>query len=139
MNDFDRRMREQLLAMASDWHPRATQMKQELRTMFEQRLKRAAMWSWIGSVIGILLMFSGIPALVLGFLLGNASIAVVGAMMFLFGDGWITGSKLLYWTWNSRIRLERDIKEVHADVLDVLDRLERVEAAVAEKARPETG
>jgi len=138
MNDFDRRMRERLLAMTPDWQPRAAEMKQELRTMFEQRLKRAAMLSWIGSAIGGILMFSGIPALVLGFLVGNASVAVVGAMMFLFGDGWITGSKLLYWTWNSRIRLERDIKEVHADVLDALDRLERLEAAVAGKAHPET-
>ena len=82
-----------------------------------------------GTGIGVFIC-SASSALVLGVVLGNGAIAVAGAMVFLFGDGWITFSKLLYWTWNSRIRLERDIKEVHADVLNVLQRMERVEAAL---------
>ena len=106
--------------------------------MYEEKRKKAAVWTWIGSGIGIFILLSGIPAIVLGFLTGNAAIAVVGAMMFLFGDGWITGSKLLYWTWNTRLQLQRDIKEMHADVLDALNRLERVELAIAGKAGEDT-
>lgn len=133
MDDFDRRIRERLLAAPPDWQTRAAQLREEVTTMYEEKRKKAAMLTWIGSGIGILILLSGIPAIVLGVVIGNAAVTVVGAMMFLFGDGWITGSKLLYWTWNSRLQLERDIKEVHADVLDVLTRLERVEHAVAKR------
>jgi hypothetical protein len=136
MDNFDRRVRDSLLAMPPDWEARAAGMRKGVQAMYEERIKKAAAWTWIGSGIGVLLLLSGIPAIILGVLLSNAAITVVGAMMFLFGDGWIGFSKLLYWVWNSRIRLERDIKEVHADVLDALNRLERLEAATAGKREP---
>lgn len=136
MDDLDEHIREHLLTMPSDWHARATDTKERVRIMYEDKRKKAAMWSWIGSGIGICLMVTGIPALMFGGITGQASVAVAGAMMFLFGDGWITGSKLLYWIWHTRIQLERDIKEVHVDVLDLLKRSERIEAAVAGKTAP---
>ena len=105
--------------------------------MYEERIKKAATWTWIGSGIGLLLLLSGVPAIALGVFTGYPSVTVVGAMMFLFGDAWIGFSKLLYWVWNSRIRLERDIKEVHADLLDILTRLERLESALAGKGGQE--
>lgn len=139
MDEFDHRIRENLLAVTPDWQARAAGVREGVKTMYEEKRKRAALWTWIGSAIGICLMFLGVGALLFGVFTGNASIAVVGAMMFLFGDGWITGSKLLYWTWSSRIQLERDIKEVHADVLEILKRLELVERAVKGGAAPESG
>jgi hypothetical protein len=137
MDEFDRRMREALLAVPPDWQARAARTIVGVKTMYEQRRKRAAMWTWIGTGIGICLMFLGIGGLIFGVLAGDVLVAIVGAMMFLFGDGWITGSKLLYWTWNTRIQLQRDIKEVHADVLEVLQRLERVERTVKGNPAPE--
>lgn len=129
MDEFDRRIRENLLAVTPDWQARATGIREEVKSMYEERRKRAAMWTWIGSGIGICIMFLGVGGLIFGVLAGDVLVAIVGAMMFLFGDGWISGSKLLYWTWNTRLQLERDIKEVHAAVLDVLDRLEHIERA----------
>ncbi len=134
MDDFDERVKEKLLALPANWQPRATGLREGVKAMFEQKRKRAALWTWIGTGVGFGLMMLGIPALLFGCMNGNASVAVVGAMMFLFGDGWMTGSKLLYWTWLTRIQIERDVKEVHADVLDVLTRLERVEAALCGNA-----
>jgi len=130
MDNFDRRIRDRLLAVPPGWEARAADMKEGVRAMYEERMKKAARWGWAGTGIGVFILLCGIPALVLGVVLGNGAIAVAGAMVFLFGDGWITFSKLLYWTWNSRIRLERDIKEAHADILNVLQRMERVEAAL---------
>ncbi len=130
MDNFDRRIRDRLLAVPPDWEARAAEMKEGVRAMYEEQMKKAARWSWLGTGIGVFILLSGVPALALGVYLGSGAIAVIGAMMFLFGDGWISFSKLLYWTWNSRIRLERDIKEAHADILSVLQRLERVEAGL---------
>lgn len=130
MDNFDRRIRDRLLAVPPDWEARAAEMNEGVRAMYEERMKKAARWSWVGTGIGVFILLSGVPALAIGVYLGSGAIAVIGAMVFLFGDGWITFSKLLYWTWNSRIRLERDIKEAHADILSVLQRLERVEAGL---------
>ncbi|MBX7255122.1 MAG: hypothetical protein K1Y02_02080 [Candidatus Hydrogenedentes bacterium] len=104
--------------------------------MYEEKRKKAATWTWIGTAIGIALLLLGVVALIIGLVEGNASVTVIGAMMFLFGDGWMTGSKLLYWTWNTRFQLERDIKEVHVDVLSVLERIERLEHAATAKTAP---
>ena len=126
-------LRDLLGALPANWQPRATGLREGVKSMFEEKRKRAALWTWIGTGVGFGLMLLGVPALLFGCLTGNASVAVAGAMMFLFGDGWMTGRKLLYWTWLTRIQIERDVKEVHYDVLDVLKRLERVEAAMGGK------
>lgn len=133
MDRIDERVKEELLALPADWQPRATGLREGVKAMFEEKRKRAARWTWIGTGVGFGLMLLGVPALLFGCLTGNASVAVVGAMMFLFGDGWMTGSKLLYWTWLTRIQIEGDVKEVHYDVLEVVKRLERVEAALGGK------
>lgn len=133
MDRVDDRVKEGLPALPADWQPRTDGLREGVKAMFEEKRKRAALWTWIGTGAGFGLMLLGIPALLFGYLTDNASIAVIGAMMFLFGDGWMTGSKLLYWTWLARIQIERDVKEVHCDVLDALKRLERVEAALGGK------
>ena len=92
--------------------------------MYEEKRERAAMLSWIGTGVGFVFMLMGVGTLLLGVLTGQAPTAVVGAMFFLFGDGWMTGSKLLYATWNGRIQLERDIKELHYDVLELHKKLD---------------
>ncbi len=137
MDEFDRNTRERLLATPPNWESRAAITKERVKAMYEEKRKKAAMWTWIGTAIGIALLMLGVFGLIAGIMLGQVSVTIIGAMMFLFGDGWLTGSKLLYWTWNTRHQLERDIKEMHADVLNVLDRLERVESAVAAKTAPE--
>ena len=133
MDSFERDIKEQLSALPPDWRARTRGMREEVRFVYEEKRKKAAMLAWIGSGIGVSFLLLGALCLPFGFLSGNVSITVIGAMVFLFGDGWITGSKLLYWTWNSRIRLERDLKEVHADVLELSSRLERIEAAVCSR------
>ncbi|MFA6242896.1 MAG: DUF308 domain-containing protein [Candidatus Hydrogenedentales bacterium] len=138
MDDFERNIRERLMAAPPNWESRAADTKERVKAMYEEKRKKAATWTWIGTAIGIALLMLGVLGLIVGVAVGNTSVTVIGAMMFLFGDGWMTGSKLLYWTWNTRFQLGRDIKEMHADVLDVLDRLERVESAVAANAAPET-
>ena len=95
--------------------------------MYEAKRKRAATLSSIGSGIGVFLLLLGIAAIIAGVGLNNMFWVVPGAMMFLFGDGWISGSKLLYWTFNTRIQVERDIKEMHADVIEIVRRLDNIE------------
>ena len=137
MDEFDRTIRERLLATPPNWESRAADTKERVKAMYEEKRKKAAMWTWAGTAIGIALLMLGVFGLIVGIVSGQVSVTVIGAMMFLFGDSWMTGSKLLYWTWNTRFQLERDIKEMYADVLDVLDRLERVESVMAAKAAPE--
>lgn len=123
--------------MTPEWWIRAANMREAVKTMYEEKRKRAAMLTWIGTAVGVGLMFMGIAALIIGVLIDYTTVAVVGAMMFLFGDGWITGSKLLYWTWHTRLQLQRDLKEVHYDVLNLHEKLDRLEAAIAGKSAPE--
>mgnify|MGYP003531827506 CR=1 FL=1 len=92
--------------------------------MYEAKRKRAATLSSIGSGIGVFLLLLGIAAIIAGVGLNNMFWVVLGAMMFLFGDGWISGSKLLYWTFNTRIQVERDIKvaqRIHHRAVEVND------------------
>ncbi len=127
---------EDLAAMTPEWRSRAAKLGEVITMNYEEKQKRAAMWTWIGTAVGVGLMFMGVAGLIAGVIIDSAVVAITGAMMFLFGDGWITGSKLLYWTWNSRIRLERDIKEVHCDVLNLDQKIERIEAALSGMAAP---
>lgn len=136
MDEFDRHIRERLMTMPPAWESRTSDVKERVKAMYEEKRKKAATWTWIGTAIGIALLLLGVVALIIGLVEGNASVTVIGAMMFLFGDGWMTGSKLLYWTWNTRFQLERDIKEVHVDVLSVLERIERLEHAATAKTAP---
>ena len=127
MDEDEQRMRDDLLATTSAWKQRAAKMQAEVTVMYEAKRKRAATLSSIGSGIGVFLLLLGIAAIIAGVGLNNMFWVVLGAMMFLFGDGWISGSKLLYWTFNTRIQVERDIKEMHADVLEIVRRLDNIE------------
>ncbi|MBI5093702.1 MAG: hypothetical protein HZB26_14820 [Candidatus Hydrogenedentes bacterium] len=144
MDEFERNIRDDLLAATPQWQARAADVREGVKAMYEEKRKRAARLTWIGTAVGAFLMFLGVAGIICGIVVGSASVAVstsctvVGAMMFLFGDGWITGSKLLYWTWNSRLQIERDLKEMHADVLDVSKRLEQIERAAQGGATPQT-
>ena len=127
MTDDERYVRENLLATAPAWEERAAVLHAEVTSMYEAKRKRAATLSWAGTGLGVFLLLLGVAAIVAGVWLENLLCVVLGAMMFLFGDGWITGRKLLYWTWNSRIQVERDIKELHADVLEIAKRIDTIE------------
>ena len=131
MDEFDQTIRDRLLAASPGWEARAEAIRERITLMYEEKRRKAATLAWIGTAIGTLILVIGVSALFFGFGTDNTAVIVIGAMMFLFGDGWLTGSKLLYWTWNSRIQLERDIKAVHADVLSVLERMDRLESAAA--------
>ncbi len=138
MNDFDRNIRESLLPSTSEWRARAAAMEGTITTMYEEKRKKAALLSWIGSGIGLCFMLFGIGIFVLGILSNSTSTVVAGAMFFLFGDGWMTGSKLVYWTWNSRLQIQRDIKEMHYDLLNVLSRVEAMESKLTTGPSRET-
>ena len=132
MHEFDHKIREKLLPAAPEWRARARGMTEEVKTMYETKRRRAAMLSWLGTGVGLWLMILGIVALIVGVQFGDTAVVVIGAIMFLFGDGWITGSKLLYWVWQSRLQLQRDLKEMHVDVLRLAERLDRLETRPAE-------
>lgn len=124
MDELDRKIQRALREGAGRNDDREDALMEAVQMTYEQRRKRAAWLSWAGTGIGLVLMLVGIGTIFVGILGGQTVAAVVGAMFFLFGDGWTTFSKLLYATWNNRIQLERDIKELHYDVLELHRRLD---------------
>jgi hypothetical protein len=139
VDEFERSIRDDLLSEPPQWKARAAELREGVETMYEEKRKRVARWMWIEHAVGGGLAFLGIVGIIGGLIVGDASVAtstsctVVGAMMFVFGTGWIGSSKLLYWTWNSRLQLERNLKEMHVDVLDMSKRLERIEDGVRDR------
>lgn len=133
MSDFDRFVQESLRARGPEWETRAEAMKGSVQAMYEEKRKKAAWLSWIGTSIGLAFLLFGIGIFILGIAGNSIPNIVAGAMFFLFGDGWMTGSKMLYWTWNSRLQIQRDLKEMHYDLLKVLERVEAVEAKLDAK------
>lgn len=87
--------RERLLVTPPNWESRAAMTKGKGESHVRRSARRRPCGPGSARQSASPCSMVGVFGLIAGIVLGQVSVTIIGAMMFLFGDGWMTGSKLL--------------------------------------------
>lgn len=121
MDEFDRQLQRKVFHHGGSYDQRrADRVREEVRRMYDEKMRVVLNYTWGYLVLGIVIMMGGF------FMLATSQDLrgmITGAMLSLFGVSITVLIKLWYWIMNDKWSVLREIKELQVQMAEMTERL----------------